>query len=172
MYGIISHISLFHGVERLSVMARNEVIITGISVSKERVCASLRNHRALKTEFEQSNKTGWKTQCGLLAFRISLSLSLSLSLGFALYPTYSSILYPTIPLSSLRRSPFPIGNCIKSRGSCQDLKPRPNYQLLLFERRKGNRCCWVDTAPREGGVPIPVPIGPSHFLCPRSSSTS
>ena len=149
-------------------MEWSHVIKTGVSISKERVCAYLGNHRALKTEFEQSNKTGWKTQCGLLAFRISYSLSLD----FVLCPTYSSILYPTIPLSSLRLSPFPVGNCIKSRDSCQDLKPIPNYQLLLFERKEVNRCCWVDTASREGGAPIPVTIGPSHFLCTQSSATS
>ena len=148
-------------------MEWNHVIITGVGISKERVCASLRNQRALKTEFEQSNKTGWKTQCGLLAFRISHSLSLD----FVLCPTYSLILYPTIPLSSLTVSPFPIGNCIKSRGSCQDLKPRPNYQLLVLERKKVNRCCWLDTATRVGGAPIPVPIGPYHFLCPGSMTS-
>jgi hypothetical protein len=81
-----------------------------------------------------------------------LSLSLPLSLDYVLCPTYSSILYPTVPLSSLRLSPFPTGNCIKSRGSCQDLKPGPNYQLLLFERKEVNRCCWVDTASLEGGA--------------------
>jgi hypothetical protein len=67
----------------------------------------------------------------------SVSIYLSLSLEFLLFPTYSSILHPTIPLSSLKLSPFPIGNCIKSRGSCQDLKLRPNYQLLIFLNTEG-----------------------------------
>ena len=163
MYGIISRISILQGVKRLTE-TWNEDMQPALVFKKERVSASLRNHRELKTEFEQSNKTGWKTQCGLLAFRISHSLSWLRSL--------SHLFINLISYHSVILSPFPIGNCIKSRGSCQDLKPRPNYQLLLFERKEVNRCCWVDTASRVGGAPIAVPIGPSHFLCPESSPNS
>ena len=151
-------------------MEWTHVITAGVIISKERVCASLRNHWALNAGFKPSNKTGWKTQCGLLAFRISLSLSLSLE--FLLFPTYSSILHPTIPLSSLKLSPFPIGNCIKSRGSYQDLKLRPNYQLLLLLNTEGKSgFFWVDIASSEDGVQISVPISPSYFLYPDSSTT-
>jgi hypothetical protein len=111
MYGVISHISISHGVIRLTQTWNEALQLQPALVFKEeRVCASLRNHRALKTEFVQSNKTVWKTQCGLLAFRISHSLSWLRSLSHLFINLISS---PT-PLSSLRLSPFPIGNCKKS----------------------------------------------------------